>query len=208
LKKNIFLIGAPSSGKTSVIKYSAANCGVFFRTMWCARIPRSRAPGYSSAAIKKIILLLPPPVQGFYIEEERIGDRRVGFLMKSLDGRQAYLAHQDILSEYRIRRYGVSIKNIEGIAAASIIPQMGAIIILDEIGKMECFSELFRETVLQSLSSPNIVLGTITLGGDKFIKMIKKRNDIETTDVTPENRNALLRIILNKIQALRNADCP
>ena len=73
--------------------------------------------------------------------------------------------------------------------------------------KMECFSEVFRETVLKSLSSPNIVLGTITLGGDEFIKMIKKRNDIETTEVTPENRSALPRIILNKIQTLNNADC-
>jgi nucleoside-triphosphatase len=173
LKKNIFLTGPPSSGKTTVIK--------------------------------KIIPRLQAPAQGFYTEEERIGDRRVGFMMKSLDGRQGYLAHQDIRSEFHIRRYGVSIENIEGIAAGSIDPQRGAIIILDEIGKMECFSEVFRETVLRVLSSSNIVLGTIALGGDDFIRMIRGSDGMDITVVTDENRNILPDVILNKIHTLYNA---
>ena len=79
-KKNIFLTGAPSSGKTTVIK--------------------------------KVIKNLPVPANGFYTEEEKIGDKRVGFLMRSLDGEKGYLAHQDIRSDFHIRRYGVSIENI------------------------------------------------------------------------------------------------
>jgi nucleoside-triphosphatase len=170
LKKNIFLTGAPSSGKTTVIK--------------------------------KIIPLLPIPAQGFYTEEERIDGRRVGFLMKSLDGRQGYLAHHDIPSEFHIRRYGVSIENIRNIAAASIHPREGTVIILDEIGQMECFSDVLRRTVMIVLSSPNIVIGTIALGGDEFIKSIKKRNDIEIIEVNFENRNTVPDIILSKILAL------
>lgn len=170
-KKNIFLTGAPSSGKTTVIK--------------------------------KCMRLLEGPVQGFYTEEERIGDRRTGFMMHSLDGRSGYLAHQDVRSEFSIRRYGVSIENIELIAVPAIIPRAGTIIILDEIGTMECYSERFREMAVTALDSPNIVIGTVALGGNDFIQQIKAREDIDITGVNPENRNSLPDIIINKIADLR-----
>ena len=166
MKKNIFLTGAPSSGKTTVIK--------------------------------KVIKNLPVPANGFYTEEEKVGDKRVGFLMRSLDGKEGYLAHQDIRSDFHIRRYGVSIENIETIAVSSILPVEDNIIILDEIGKMECFSNKFRKAALKALDSSNIVIGTITFGGDEFISKIKERNDIEIIEVTPLNRDSLPYLILQK----------
>lgn len=169
-RKNIFLTGAPSSGKTTVIK--------------------------------KVVARLGLPAYGFYTEEERKDGRRTGFLMKTLDGRSGYLAHQDVKSGYHIRRYGVSIENIESIAAASIVPRGENIIILDEIGKMECFSVVFRKAALCALDSPNIVIGTITLGGDDFILSVKERPDIEITEVTPENRDTLPEIIIGKVREI------
>lgn len=142
------------------------------------------------------------PANGFYTEEERKEGKRVGFLMKTLDGRKGYLAHQDIISGFRIRRYGVSIENIEAIAVPSIAPAGRNIIILDEIGKMECFSQAFRKAVIEALDSSNIVVGTITFGGDDFISAIKKRDDIEIHEVTPENRDILPELIIGKISGL------
>lgn len=170
MRKNIFLTGAPSSGKTTVIR--------------------------------KIIDRLDCPAQGFFTEEERVDGRRTGFIMTSLDNARGYLAHQDISSDIRIRRYGVNIENIEKIAARSIDPKEGTLIILDEIGKMECFSTKFKETAVRALASPNIVIGTITLGGDDFIKSVKNRDDIKIVEVNPENRNELPEVILKKIRAL------
>jgi nucleoside-triphosphatase THEP1 len=118
--------------------------------------------------------------------------------MRTLDGKEGYLAHQDITSDFRIRRYGVSIENIETIAVPSILPVDDNIIILDEIGKMECFSETFRKAALNALDSSNIVIGTITFGGDAFISTIKERNDMEITEVTPANRDELPDVILQK----------
>jgi nucleoside-triphosphatase len=168
--KNIFLTGAPSSGKTTVIK--------------------------------KVIRGLERPLNGFYTEEERVSGRRTGFRMKTLDGKEGYLAHQDIRSSFHIRRYGVSIDTIENIAVPSIKPVNRNIIILDEIGKMECFSDAFKKAALRALDSPNIVVGTITFGGDGFIQVVKKRNDIEITEVTSENRDALPENILRKISEI------
>ena len=173
VKKNIFLTGAPSSGKTTVIK--------------------------------KVIEGLGLPANGFYTEEERAAGRRTGFLMKTLDGRWGYLAHQDIRSDFHIRRYGVSIENIETIATSSIVPTGENVIILDEIGKMECFSVVFKKAAVTALDSPNIVVGTITFGGDDFILSVKKRPDIEIIEVTPENRDSLPGRILEKISELLRA---
>ena len=170
MKKNIFLTGAPSSGKTTVIK--------------------------------KVIAGLDRPANGFYTQEERIGGKRVGFMMKTLDGRKGLLAHQDISSEFHIRRYGVSIENIESVAVPSIMPVYRDIIILDEIGKMECFSGVFKDAALRALDSPNIVIGTITFGGDDFIMAVKSREDLEIHEVTPDNRDSLPQLILGKISKL------
>ncbi|MGA1824836.1 MAG: nucleoside-triphosphatase [bacterium] len=169
-KKNIFLTGAPSSGKTTVIK--------------------------------KVIQRLEYPAKGFYTEEEKENDRRIGFLLKTLDGRRGYLAHQNIASPFKIRRYGVSIENIETIAVPSIEPKPNAIIILDEIGKMECFSEKFKKAAIEALDAPYIVVGTVTLGGDDFIHGIKMRGDIEIMEVTIENRDRLPDILLERIALL------
>lgn len=167
MKKNIFLTGAPSAGKTTVIK--------------------------------KVIAGLAVPAKGFYTEEERVDGKRIGFVMHALDGNQAYLAHQDIQSKYHIRRYGVSIPNIEKVAIPSIFPTQGHVIIIDEIGKMECFSEKFLEAALAALNSPNIVVGTIPFGGTDDILQVKQRDDIEITEVTPENRDQLPDIIIRQI---------
>ena len=170
IKKNIFLTGAPSSGKTTVIKKVIAGLGV--------------------------------PASGFYTEEVRAGGTRVGFLMKTLDGVTGYLGHKDIQSEFNIRRYGVSIDNIENIAVPSIAPRKGDVIILDEIGKMECFSDVFRKAAIEALASPNIVVGTITFGGDDLILGIKERDDIEVHEVTPENRDILPDMVKKKVRQL------
>ena len=122
--------------------------------------------------------------------------------MKTVDGRSGYLAHQDIKSAYHIRKYGVSIEHIESIAASSIIPEGENIIILDEIGKMECFSGVFRKAALRALDSPNTVVGTITFGVDDFIRSVKVRPDIELIEVTLENRDRLPDVIIGKVREL------
>ena len=155
-----------------------------------------------TTAIKKIIKDLNHPANGFYTEEERIEGKRAGFMMHSLDGQSGYLAHQDITSDYAIRRYGVSMENIESIAVKSIKPVDNHIIILDEIGKMECFSSQFREAALTAMDSKNIVIGTITLGGDEFIRSLKERDDIEIFELNEDNRNNLPGLILQKISIL------
>lgn len=170
--KNIFITGAPSSGKTTVIK--------------------------------KVVSKLNIPASGFYTEEEMFAGKRTGFILKTLDGKSGYLAHENFSSEYSIRRYGVNIENVEKIAVPSIVPHDNTIIIIDEIGKMECFSEKFKSAALIALQSKIIVIGTITLGGTDFIHDVKMRKDVEIINVTQDNRDGLPDIILMKLDVLLN----
>jgi nucleoside-triphosphatase THEP1 len=56
---------------------------------------------------------------------------------------------------------------------------------------MECFSALFKKTLVSLLDSEHWVLGSITMKGDRFIRQIKARDDVMLVTVTPKNRDKL-----------------
>ncbi len=129
---------------------------------------------------------------GFFTREIRDSGRRTGFKITTLDGREGVLAHEKIKSKVRVGKYGVNLEDLDAIAVPSMVPSKPAqVIVIDEIGKMECLSPLFRETLLQALDSPNKVIGSIALKGGPFIRAIKSRTDVELFHVSEENRDRL-----------------
>jgi len=75
----------------------------------------------------------------------------------------------------------------------SMLPENeNGVVIIDEIGKMECLSDLFKQTLTKILDSKHIVVGSIALKGDAFIESIKKRPDARLIPVTEKNRNRLV----------------
>jgi len=74
------------------------------------------------------------------------------------------------------------------------------IIIVDEIGPMELFSQAFREAVVQAIESKKPMFGTIHLRArDPLIDAIKKREDAEIFEVTYENRRQLHKLIIDRV---------
>ena len=156
-----------------------------------------------STLIEKVINRMEEPVGGFFTREIKESGRRVGFSINTVDGREGILAHQNIRSQFRVGKYGVNIEDIDSLAVSAIIPaQRGQVIVIDEIGKMECFSDLFKKTLIQVLDSPNCVIGSIALKGDSFIQGIKNRDDVTLSSVTPEIRDSLVEEILGSISKL------
>ncbi|MBW2581660.1 MAG: AAA family ATPase, partial [Deltaproteobacteria bacterium] len=95
--------------------------------------------------------------------------RRVGFSITTLAGKTGVLAHQDIKSRFRVGKYGVNLEDLDQIAVPSMLPStLDQIVVVDEIGKMECFSRLFKETLIKVLSSANLVIGSVAIKGDRF----------------------------------------
>ncbi len=146
-----------------------------------------------STLIERIVSEIHMPITGFFTREIMEKTRRVGFRIVTLHGEEGMLAHEPIRSKFRVGKYGVNLDDMERIAVPSIVPSRpDEIVIIDEIGKMECYSSLFRQTLARTLDSPNKVLGSVALKGGPFIEQIKNRSDVRLTMVTEQNRDELV----------------
>jgi len=149
-----------------------------------------------STLIERIVSGIQRPVTGFFTREIREKGKRVGFSIVTLDGRKGVLAHRDVRGPFRVGKYGVNVEDIDRVAVPSMIPSgPDVIVVIDEIGKMECFSSLFRESLMRVLDSENPVIGSIALRGGSFIERVKAREDVSLIEVTERNRDELINLI-------------
>lgn len=156
-----------------------------------------------STLIEKLVRQINRPLGGFFTREIQDKGRRTGFSIITLDGRQGVLAHQKVKSRFRVGKYGVNMKDIDQIAVPSMLPSdANAVVVIDEVGKMECFSPAFKETLMEVLDSDHPVLGSIALKGDRFIQSIKARKDVLLVTVNEKNRDseALLEKVLSALR--------
>lgn len=129
---------------------------------------------------------------GFFTSEIREKGQRVGFSIETLHGKKGILAHINNKGPIKVGRYGVNIEDINRIAVPSMVcSRPYEIVVIDEIGKMECLSRLFKKTLLDVLDSDHPVIGSIAIKGDPFIRKIKERNDVELIQVSEKNRDTL-----------------
>ncbi len=145
-----------------------------------------------SSLIEGVVTCIERPTRGFFTREIRERGRRVGFAIETLDGAKGLLAHVNARSRLKVGKYHVILHDLEEIAVPSMIPKSpDEVIVIDEIGKMECCSNRFRETLESTLDCPNRVIGSIALKGGRFIEAIKERGDVQVIVVSPENRDGL-----------------
>ncbi|MCD6177887.1 NTPase [bacterium] len=147
--KNILIVGKPGCGKTTLVKDISKD--------------------------------LNSKISGFYTEEMREKGKRVGFKIKTLDQKEGILAHIDLKTPYRVGKYKVNLKDLEEIGVVSIEKaiKQKKIVLIDEIGKMELFSDKFKKAIIEALNSENRVLATIMLKKNSFCDRIKKRKDVK-----------------------------
>ena len=168
-EKNILVTGLPGIGKTTLIK----------------------------EIISKIPLLSPV---GFYTEEIRYEGERKGFQAVSLSGEKLILAHVLIESGYHVGKYKVDVKGFDTfLDKIGFFENPEKLVIIDEIGKMECFSGKFVRIITELLDSPSTLIATIahTDGGIKG--RIKKRDDVTLYKMNLDNRDVLADEIVSKL---------
>jgi nucleoside-triphosphatase len=139
---------------------------------------------------------------GFYTEEiQDAQGAREGFRLVTLCGRQLVLSHIRHSGPYRVSRYGVDISGFEQLLAElDLRHAQSRLIMIDEIGKMECFSRRFTDDVTALLNSPKMLIATIALKGDGFIHQVKNRPACRLVMVTRENRDQLMSELLIEIE--------
>jgi nucleoside-triphosphatase len=149
-----------------------------------------------STLIQKIVQRGRRPMTGFFTSEIRDRGKRVGFSITTLDGKNGILAHIRFRGPLRVGKYGVNIEEFERIAIPSMRPsQPNEVIVIDEIGKMECLSRIFKETLIQALDSNHRTIASIALKGGLFIRHIKERKDVTLILLTEKNRDQLLDLL-------------
>ena len=157
-----------------------------------------------TTAIKKFVDLAKGKlkISGFFTEEIRdASGKRTGFKILTLDGKVGVLADINLKSPYKVGKYGVNIKDIENIAIPSIDTD-AEVIVIDEIGKMECYSKTFVQKVFSLLDSDKILVGTIKEKGDEIIDKIKSHQDVELIKLTIANRDEIPMIIFDRVEKI------
>ncbi len=132
------------------------------------------------------------PVAGFYTEEIREGGQRRGFSATTFSGQSTVLAHVNFKSRHRVGRYGVDVTAFEQLVQPELA-RPADLMLIDEIGKMECFSSSFVSAVRRLLDADTGVIATVALAGGGFIAEAKARSDVQILNVTRENRSDLPR---------------
>ncbi|MCU0632906.1 MAG: nucleoside-triphosphatase [Methanolinea sp.] len=152
--------------------------------------------------------LAPYRPAGFFTREFREKGERFGFELVSLGGQTGILADARMRSGCRVGKYGVDIPAFESFLGEILF--FGApLVIIDEIGKMECFSPLFRTLIPDLLDSPSVVLATIALRGTPFIESFKSRRDVEICLLDRQNRVHIADLVEVRVrEVLEKYDCP
>ena len=129
----IFISGNPRTGKTSLVKRIVEEFGkeYFF---------------------------------GFWTEEVKENKIRIGFRMVTTWGEEKFLARIDVRTPYRVGKYFVLKNNLDEISKKvleGLEYNKNKIIVIDEIGRMEFYSEDFRKLVDQILRGDYKVLAVV-----------------------------------------------
>ncbi len=159
-----------------------------------------------TTVIREVVARLGKAAGGFYSEEVREQGQRIGFRLVALDGPVGTLAAVNISGPYRVSKYGVHLHDLEQVGVEAIRRALAqphvAVVVIDEIGKMELFSPAFRMAVQEALSGPKPLLATVMAGPQPWVDAIKARPDVTLIEVTPANRQALPGRIIRWLQGI------
>ncbi|MGB9741246.1 MAG: NTPase [Candidatus Bathyarchaeia archaeon] len=178
MEKRIFLLtGAPGVGKTTVL-------------LKIVEILKSK--GYS--------------VGGMVSREVRSCGTRIGFEVLDLFSlRRGWLAHVNQKFGPKVGKYRVNVEDLNNVGVNAIANAVrdADVIVIDEIGPMELFSEKFKQVVRVAVNSEKPLVSIVHWKArDKLIDEVKAREDAEIYNVNLGNKDELNAFIAEKIAGL------
>ena len=157
------------------------------------RILLTGPPQYGkTTVVQKVVAGWDGKAAGFYTREVRQAGIRLGFEIVTLAGDVALLSHVDFPGPYRVGKYGVNLANFHRVALPVLEFRPGIdLIVVDEVGNMECLSDRFVATLECLWGAPVALLVTVAEKGGGYMAALKARPDKVLLTVTPANREGL-----------------
>lgn len=170
MKNNILITGYPNIGKTTLIK--------------------------------RIQEQLDCKIGGFVTYSKEENGKRTGFYIEDFEGQRMTMAEIGLKSPFRVSHYGVSIESFEKIGIPSLIDakKNADLVLIDEIGTMETFSNKFCEILIEIFSSSKPLLATIKKKNSTFTKKLKERDDVLLFNLGARNRDSVERDIIKYLE--------
>ena len=169
---NLLVTGKPGEGKTTLVE-------------WVVELLRGslRLAGFTTTEVRS-----------------QTGER-LGFRIVTVNGKEGELARVHLKSPVRVGRYGVNLEAFERLALPELTRRDVDLIVIDEIGKMECCSSRFCHAVEAALNARIKVLATLGIGRLPFLDAIRSRPDIELVTLTKHNRDALVAELSTRLRS-------
>ena len=107
-----------------------------------------------------------------------------------------------VRSDYRLStKVGrIVLDELEAVGVPSLVPDSETrLIVIDEVGKMESFSEPFRQQVEALLDGPVPVLGTVAAHGVGFVKRVRQDGRVTLVRMSRRSREATPGEILRRL---------
>jgi nucleoside-triphosphatase len=160
-----------------------------------------------TTVIKGIVEALGEGADGFYTEEIQEAGKRQGFRLIGLRGEQVIMAHTRLKGQRRphVGRYGVDVTAVEqvGVAAVERAISQKRVVIIDEVGKMELFSQAFKKVVLAAMDGQAPVIATVMARPQPWVDTLKARPDLTLWEVTVENRARMASRVMEWVRSIR-----
>ena len=184
MRKRLFIVtGSPGIGKTTVL---------------LKMIDLLKNEGYS--------------IGGMISREARVAGTRIGFeLLDVGEGKKGWLARADQKEGPRVGKYHVNLADLEGVGANAILHAivLSDVIVIDEVGPMELFSDQFVQAVLKAIESNKPLICTVHWKiRNEFSDRLEKREDAETYVVNMQNRDRLHELLAERTGELLERSKP
>lgn len=155
--------------------------------------------GYGkTTALKKTIALIDKQVSGFEVGKKFMPDSKEFYICDIENS-----AYNCLIAYSKSNSKPVA--NIEGFEnhGCEILKKAMSsknVIIMDEIGFLEESALKFKQSVIDSLDSSNVVIGVLKKFNGEFINYIKSRDDVLVLELTLENRDDIPKQILKQVR--------
>lgn len=143
---------------------------------------------------------------GFLTEEIRNEYGRTGFKIVTHQNVEFRFADTQFKTSYNVGKFFVDISALQSAIVQVSIFSPEDVLYLDEIGRMQLFSDDFKKLVEKYLNSENIVLSTLTsVYEDGFTQSILTRDDVYLVEISEENRENKMQLVQRLIQKAEKA---